>query len=78
MPDEIYNLAAQSHVAISFNMPEYTAQVDALGTKDSRSYKTFERKKLRFYQASSSELYGKVLKRLRMKIPLLDPEVLMQ
>ena len=32
MPDEIYNLAAQSHVAISFNMPEYTAQVDALGT----------------------------------------------
>ncbi len=59
-PDEIYNLAAQSHVAVSFEMPEYTADVDGLGTlrlldaiKDSRI-------KTRFYQASTSELYGKV------------------
>src|SRR5919109_839450 len=61
-PDEIYNLAAQSHVAVSFEEPEYTADSDALGT-----LRVLEAirilgldKKTRFYQASSSELYGKV------------------
>ena len=61
-PIEIYNLAAQSHVAISFNMPEYTAQVDALGTlRILEAMKPLKRNNIRFYQASSSELYGKVV-----------------
>ena len=61
-PDEIYNLAAQSHVAISFNMPEYTAQVDALGTlRILEAIRPMKEKNIRFYQASSSELYGKVV-----------------
>ena len=61
-PDEIYNLAAQSHVAVSFEEPEYTADSDALGTlrllEAIRILKL--ESKTRFYQASSSELYGKV------------------
>jgi len=59
-PDEIYNLGAQSHVKVSFEIPEYTAEVDAMGTlrfldaiKDSGI-------SMKFYQASTSELYGKV------------------
>ena len=62
---EIYNLAAQSHVKISFEIPEYTAQVDALGTlkllEIIRSFPEEIREKIKFYQASTSELYGKVL-----------------
>lgn len=61
-PDEIYNLAAQSHVAVSFETPEYTANADGLGTlrilEAIRILKLEE--KTRFYQASTSELYGKV------------------
>jgi len=61
-PDEIYHLAAQSHVAVSFESPEYTADVDALGTlrilEAIRILKL--KKKTRFYQASTSELYGLV------------------
>ena len=61
-PDEIYNLGAQSHVAVSFEAPEYTADVDALGTlrllEAVRFLKLEER--TRFYQASTSELYGQV------------------
>lgn len=61
-PDEIYNLAAQSHVKVSFEKPEYTANTDALGTlrilEAIRILKLEE--KCRFYQASTSELYGKV------------------
>src|SRR5687768_6070094 len=61
-PDEIYNLAAQSHVAVSFEVPEYTANSDALGTL--RILEAIRilglEKKTRFYQASSSELYGLV------------------
>ena len=61
-PDEIYNLAAQSHVAVSFEEPEYTANSDALGTL--RLLEAIRilglDKRTRFYQASSSELYGKV------------------
>ncbi len=61
-PDEIYNLAAQSHVQVSFETPEYTANSDALGTLrllEAIRILGFE-KKTRFYQASTSELYGKV------------------
>ena len=62
-PDEVYNLAAQSHVRVSFDLPELTAETDALGTltlleaihKQGLTHKT------KFYQASTSELYGKVL-----------------
>ena len=60
-PDEIYNLAAQSHVQVSFELPEYTAEVDALGTiRILDIIKSLNLKsKTRFYQASTSELYGK-------------------
>jgi len=61
-PDEIYNLAAQSHVAVSFETPEYTANVDAMGTL--RLLEAIRilglEKKTKFYQASTSELFGKV------------------
>jgi len=59
-PDEIYNLGAQSHVAVSFDLPEYTADVDGLGTLrllEAIRFLGLE-KKTRFYQASTSELYG--------------------
>jgi GDPmannose 4,6-dehydratase len=61
-PDEVYNLAAMSHVAVSFEMPEYTADVNALGTlRILEAIRTLGlEKKTRFYQASTSELYGKV------------------
>jgi GDPmannose 4,6-dehydratase len=61
-PDEIYNLAAQSHVQVSFETPEYTANSDALGTlRLLEAIRIFDRvDKTRFYQASTSELYGKV------------------
>ena len=63
-PDEIYNLGAQSHVQVSFETPEYTAQADALGTL--RVLEALRilgmEKKVRFYQASTSELFGKVQK----------------
>jgi GDPmannose 4,6-dehydratase len=63
MPDEIYNLAAQSHVHVSFETPEYTANADAIGTL--RLLEAIRilglEKKTKFYQASTSELYGKVM-----------------
>lgn len=61
-PDEVYNLAAQSHVAVSFESPEYTADVDAVGTLRMLEAIRFLglEKKTRFYQASTSELYGLV------------------
>ena len=61
-PDEVYNLGAQSHVAVSFEAPEYTADVDALGTLrllEAIRFLGLEAK-TRFYQASTSELYGLV------------------
>jgi GDPmannose 4,6-dehydratase len=61
-PDEIYNLAAQSHVAVSFETPEYTANSDAIGTLrvlEAIRILALE-KKTRFYQASTSEMFGKV------------------
>jgi GDPmannose 4,6-dehydratase len=61
-PDEIYNLAAQSHVAVSFEMPEYTANADGIGTL--RLLEAIRllglEKKTRIHQASTSELFGKV------------------
>ena len=61
-PDEIYNLAAQSHVAVSFETPEYTANADAVGAL--RILEAIRilgmEKKTRFYQASTSEMYGRV------------------
>jgi len=59
-PDEIYNLAAQSHVKVSFEVPEYTAEVDAIGTLRFLDAIKEIGIKTRFYQASTSELYGKV------------------
>ena len=60
-PDEIYNLAAQSHVQVSFETPEYTANSDALGTlRILEAIRILNLKeKVKFYQASTSELYGK-------------------
>ena len=62
-PDEIYNLAAQSHVGVSFEVPEYTADVDAIGTLRILEAIRFLKleNKTKFYQASTSELYGKVV-----------------
>ncbi|RLA19511.1 MAG: GDP-mannose 4,6-dehydratase, partial [Gammaproteobacteria bacterium] len=61
-PDEVYNLGAQSHVAVSFESPEYTADVDAMGTL--RMLEAIRilglEKNTRFYQASTSELFGEV------------------
>lgn len=60
-PDEIYNLGAQSHVRVSFDIPEYTAEVGGLGTlRLLEAIRETGLNKTRFYQASSSELYGKV------------------
>ncbi len=59
-PDEIYNLAAQSHVKVSFEVPDYTAQVDALGTlRFLDAMRETGLRHTKFYQASTSELYGK-------------------
>ena len=61
-PNEIYNLGAQSHVKVSFEVPEYTANSDALGTlRISEAIRILKMEnKVKFYQASTSELYGKV------------------
>ena len=60
-PDEIYNLGAQSHVNVSFDIPEYTGEVDALGAVRILEGIRETGLNTRFYQASSSELYGKVV-----------------
>jgi len=59
-PDEVYNLGAQSHVRVSFDQPVYTAQVDAVGTLRLLEVIRDIDKNIRFYQASSSEMYGRV------------------
>tara|TARA_B110000027_G_C16119751_1_gene302134 strand:+ start:2108 stop:3142 length:1035 start_codon:yes stop_codon:yes gene_type:complete len=63
IPDEIYNLAAQSHVAVSFEVPEYTANADGLGALRILEAIRFHRleKKTKFYQAGTSEMFGRVL-----------------
>ena len=60
VPDEIYNLAAQSHVKVSFDIPEYTTDIDATGACRVLDAIKDTRIKTRFYQASSSEMFGKV------------------
>lgn len=61
-PDEVYNLGAQSHVKVSFDQPEYTADVDAIGTirilDAIKDFQEHMREKIKFYQASSSEMFG--------------------
>ena len=57
-PDEIYNLGAQSHVAVSFEIPEFTADVTALGTLRLLEAILHINKKIKFYQASTSEIFG--------------------
>ena len=57
-PDEIYNLGAQSHVQISFEIPEYTTQVNAVGTLNLLNIIKNSKKKIKFYQASTSEMFG--------------------
>ena len=59
-PDEIYNLAAQSHVAVSFDVPEYTANADGLGPLRILETIRNSKKKIKFYQAGTSEMFGKV------------------
>lgn len=63
-PDEVYNLAAQSHVRVSFEMPVYTGEIDAIGVTNIleavKNYQDRSGKSIRFYQASSSEMFGKV------------------
>ena len=59
-PKEVYNLAAQSHVAVSFKIPEYTTNTDSLGTLRILEAVRKVNKKIKFYQAGSSEMYGKV------------------
>jgi GDPmannose 4,6-dehydratase len=64
MPDEIYNLGAQSHVGVSFENPEYTAQVSGLGTlRILEAIRFLKLKKTKFYQAGTSELFGEINKR---------------
>ncbi len=70
-PDEIYNLGAQSHVKVSFDVPEYTGEVDALGAVRILEGIRESGIDTKFYQASSSELYGKVVE-LRRKRQLLS------
>jgi GDPmannose 4,6-dehydratase len=64
-PTEVYHLGAQSHVRVSFDMPIYTSEVDAVGTlkllEALREYQDYTKRTVRFYQASSSEMYGKVV-----------------
>ena len=73
LPDEIYNLAAQSHVAVSFEVPEYTGNVDGLGTlRILDVIKSLRNKKIKFYQAGTSEMYGGTQKKLKMKKPILN------
>ena len=62
LPNEIYNLAAQSHVAVSFEVPEYTANADAIGALRILEAIKFHKleKKTKFYQAGTSEMFGKV------------------
>lgn len=75
-PDEIYNLAAQSHVAVSFETPEYTANVDALGTlRVLEAVRNLgKKKKIKIYQASTSELYGAVTESPQNELTTFRPQ----
>jgi GDPmannose 4,6-dehydratase len=73
-PDEVYNLAAQSHVRVSFDVPEYTADVDALGPLRFLEAIRESSMSTRFYQASTSELYGEVLETPQNEITPFNPQ----
>ena len=79
-PNKIYNLAAQSHVAVSFEMPEYATNADALGVL--RILEAIKnsgiKNKIKFYQASTSELYGNQMEKNKMKILLSIRQVPME
>ena len=65
-PDEIYNLAAQSHVAVSFEVPEYTANADGIGAlRILEAIKSLKLLKTKFYQAGTSEMYGRAISKLQ-------------
>jgi len=75
-PNEIYNLAAQSHVAVSFEVPEYTANADALGTLrilEAIKFHSLE-KKTKFYQAGTSEMYGKIKSKIQNEKTVFYPQ----
>ena len=72
-PNEIYNLAAQSHVKVSFEIPEYTSHVDALGTLRFLDAIKTTGVNTRFYQASTSELYGRVLQTPQSELTPFNP-----
>ncbi len=75
-PDEIYNLAAQSHVAVSFEVPEYTANADALGALrilEAIKFHSLE-KKTKFYQAGTSEMYGKIQSKIQNEKTVFYPQ----
>ncbi len=75
-PDEVYNLGAQSHVAVSFESPEYTANVDAIGTlRLLEAIRFLELKNTKFYQASTSELYGISSRNASIRIYSVLPKV---
>lgn len=74
-PDEIYNLAAQSHVHVSFEEPEYTANADALGTlRLLEGMRILSLNETKFYQASTSELYGKALETPQNELTPFNPQ----
>ncbi len=73
-PDEVYNLAAQSHVAVSFKNPSYTSQVSTLGPLALLEVIKNSKKKIKYYQASSSEMYGGKDDKLLDELSLFDPK----
>ncbi len=75
MPDEIYNLAAQSHVAVSYTIPEYTSNVDGIGTlRILDVIKSINKKKIKFYQAGTSEMFGGTQKKSQNESTPFDPQ----
>ena len=77
-PKEVYNLAAQSHVAVSFKIPEYTTNNDSLGTLRILEAVRKVNKKIKFYQAGSSEMFGKVKETQTEKTPFLQKSMVQQ
>ena len=73
LPDEIYNLGAQSHVLTSFQIPDYTTQVNALGTLRILEAIRLTKKKIKFYQASTSELFGNSLEKKQSEKTVFNP-----
>ena len=73
-PDEIYNLGAQSHVRVSFDIPEYTAEIDALGTLRLLDVIKEQNYPIKFYQAGSSEMFGKVLETPQKETTPFNPQ----